>query len=162
MPNLSQAFGREVVRRPKQAEKEVQADIFQWVNIVLTGAWVVRQNTGSTIIPATVDEKTGQVRKERRVKYGQPGQYDLGGLIKVYTPHYPKPLGIALQIEVKAEGVKPGQTQHDTDQATWGAEFNDRGGIAFWANSLDMCIAKMRDAFIAHGFPWDKRWEISK
>jgi hypothetical protein len=63
---------------------------------------------------------------------------------------------------VKAERKYPGKTEHDSEQAAWIDNFNSRGGIAFWANSLDMAVSKMRQAFEEHGFPWSQSWEVQR
>lgn len=119
-------------------EKAIQRAIIDWLNTIpAIKCW--RQNTGA--VTAKYKGRT------RFVRYGQPGQSDIGGII---SPH-----GVMLQIEVKRPGNKP-----TDDQYEWLEMVRRAAGIAFWSDSLESCAAQLRVQFLSRGWPWSASWDV--
>jgi hypothetical protein len=91
-------------------------------------------------------KRTGATSKHV-ARFGQPGQSDLGGIIR--------PLGVMLQVEIKRPGHIPSEEQN-----TWIEFINTNGGIAFYTDSLRSCCDKLRAAFEQRQWPWSPRWEV--
>ena len=99
-------------------ENDIRNLILEWLNLQ-SGVTCWRQNTGFHVF-----EHKG---KKRAVRYGQPGQSDISGIML--------PSGRRIEIEVKRPGNKPTE-----DQKAWMAMIREHGGIAFWCDSLDRCM----------------------
>lgn len=124
-------------------EKNVQAACLDWLNTV-PGVKAWRQNTG--VFMASYTNKRTGIQKTRRVKFGEKGQGDIGGIA---------PFGIRIEIEVKRPGEQP-----SFDQTAWMGFIRDHGGIAFWCDSLRSCVEQMRYEFARREWYWNKNWEV--
>lgn len=122
----------------QETEREVQRAIMDWVNFVLPNFRVWRQNTGGQTL-----EYRG---RKRFVRFGVAGQSDLTGI---------GPGGIRVEIEVKGPHGKLTDKQID-----WLTTIQQAGGIAFSANSLSICIQRMREVFEARQWEWNQNWEL--
>lgn len=114
----------------KVLERDIQATILDYLNY-LPGVRCYRRNIGSR------PWQDGRGRK-RVVLFGVRGQSDIWG----YGPG-----GIHIEIEVKRPGEEPTTAQHD-----WINECRQAGCIAFWTDSLDDCIEKLRDEYRLRGW----------
>ena len=125
------------VTSPKPREKEVQAACLQWL-CTLPEVRVWRRNVGAMAGRSVAG-------KSWYVKFGEAGMSDLEGMMH----------GIHLEIEIKRSGKKP-----TLDQYRWLEEIRRFGGIAFWCDTIDMCVEETRAAFTARGWEWRKSWEV--
>lgn len=99
-----------------EPESKVLADCMQFLNLQ-PGVEVWRRNSGVVF------------KGKRCIRYGKKDSADIEGVL---APH-----GRHIECEVKATGEVP------TDkQAEWLALMTERGCIAFYADSLAMCIEK--------------------
>lgn len=108
----------------KPLEKEVLAQCIEWLNYQ-KGVKVWRQNTGNFKL-------SGENGKSRFFRAGTPGMADISGI---------GPKGRRIEIECKRPGKKP-----TDEQRIWLDLMTVHGGIAFWADSLEMAIEKFRKA----------------
>lgn len=109
--------------KPKILERDVLKQCIEWLNYQ-NGTTVWRANVSAMAIPA----QNGSGR--RFVRSGVKGQADITGVSLG---------GRRVEIEVKAAGKKP--MPH---QSEWLNDMYAKGAIAYWADSLDMCIAKWK------------------
>lgn len=121
-------------------EKDVQAVAMDWMNS-LPGVTVWRQNRGVLRAAATA------TTKRRFVKFGQPGQSDIGGIVAPY--------GVMLQVEIKRRGEEPSLVQLE-----WIGLINRCGGLAFWCDSLESCVTQLSAEFMKRGWDWSKSWNV--
>lgn len=128
---------------PVTTEKDVQAACLQWLNTV-PGIRAWRQNTGVFI--GSYKRKRDGITKTRRVKFGETSQGDIGGI---------GPVGVRIEIEVKRPGKYP-----DADQIAWMDFIRNHGGIAFWCDSLRMCVQHLRSEFEKRQWRWRVEWEV--
>lgn len=101
-------------------EKQIQDTIINWLLLNQIYAW--RNNTGM----ATYETKG----KKRAVRYGKTGSADILGIL---------PDGRFLAIEVKRPGNKPTELQQQFLD-----DIVDRGGVAFWADSIMTVIENLK------------------
>jgi hypothetical protein len=125
-------FGRVRGRgRREGPEAPVMKDCLQFLNLIPEcRAW--RQNVGGTAF-------YGVDGKRYWVQFGQPGMSDISGILH----------GLRLEIEVKAPGNEPSDLQQ-----AWLKFIRDRGGVAFWCDSLDACISQLKAIYIIHAWAW--------
>lgn len=123
---------------PTPLESEVQKLCFDWLNTLpMIRVW--RQNSGAFVKAAT------DTTKRRFIRAGQKGSCDLTGI---------GPVGIRVEIEMKRLGEVPSDDQND-----WMDRIRLYGGIAFYADSIEMCVSKLREEFRIRNWPWLKHWE---
>ena len=89
-------------------------------------------------------KRTG-IRKKRMVTFGIPGQSDVSGICR----------GFRLDVEIKRVGKFPTQ-----DQVAYLALMSSIGGIAFWCDSLHVCVERMRTEFDLRGWAWSQSWNV--
>lgn len=135
---LNKALYHRAGKRNLTLEADVQRGCLDWLNL-LPGVRCWRQNTGGM-------ERLNAEGKKRYVAFGQPGQADITGL---------GPFGCRIEIEVKKPNEKPSEEQY-----VWLHFIGRHGGIAFYADSLPMCVAKLREAYEERGWTWRRRWEV--
>lgn len=90
-------------------------ELLRWHPLV---AWVERMNRG------------GFYRGSQYINFGFDGMPDLTGQMKT---------GARLECEVKRPGKRP-----TAEQAAHLARVREHGGVAFWADSVDMVLAELR------------------
>jgi hypothetical protein len=119
-------------------ESEVLALCLDWLNTIpLISCW--RNN-----VVAVAKEAT-ETSKRRFIRAGQKGQADITGV---------GPAGIRIEIEVKRKGKVPSDDQKD-----WLGRMQRHGGLAFYADSIEMCVEKMREEWKKRNWPWQTHWE---
>ena len=117
-------------------EKAVLAACLTYLNTLpYVNAW--RQNSGAY--------KASYQGKQRFVRFGQPGQADITGMVN----------GIRLEVEVKATGKRPSETQLE-----WLCFIQANGGISFWCDSVDACSVQMKRVFEERGLNWKTEWSL--
>ena len=128
--------GQQAGRRLTEAE--IQKQILEWLN-TLPAVLAWRRNVGGMVLK----NLSG---KSRMIRFGVKGMSDVEGMVH----------GVHLEIEVKAPGKSP-----TLEQFLWLSNIRAKGGIAFWAQSLDEAIAALRGEFTERGWAWNRGWEIS-
>jgi hypothetical protein len=106
------------------AEAEVAAQCVQFAAV--NGVMLRRQNTGAA--------RAGG----RFVRFGEKGRCDYTGVVTASRGGVAA-RGVHLEVEFKASGRKPRKEQRDYIDA-----IRDQGGIAFYADSLDMFIQNLK------------------
>ena len=106
-------------------EKEVVTACLQFAFV--NGLALRRQNTGAA--------RAGK----RFVRFGQPGQCDYTGIATVHKAGRVT-RGVHLEVEFKAPGRKPTPAQ-----AAYIAAVRAQGGIAFYADSLEMFTRRLSE-----------------
>ena len=124
--------------RPYDPRKVTEADVLKAVKQLLEakGFRCFRRNTGAVRATYT-STRTGK-KSERFVRFSEPGMADLWG----WAPEQRLGgfLGKHFEIEIKAPKKRP-----SLEQQGW-LEFAYNGGcIAFWADSVEMAEAKLKE-----------------
>ena len=125
--------------RTESTETEIRNTCLAWLN-TLPGCRFFKRNTGAVTIPAT------ETTKARFVRFNETGMVDIWGVF---------PGGKHVEIEIKRPGKKPTEEQY-----RYLAEMLTCGCIVYWADSIEMCVEKTRELWIANGRPWQQSWEI--
>ena len=113
-------------RLPAIREQDVQADIFTLLSY--RGFRIFRRNTGAM----TIDADPEHGKRGRYIKFSETGAADLTGRHKT--------TGRTIEVECKRPGEKPSPEQY-----AWLDLAKVDGCIAFWADSVPMCDAKLRE-----------------
>ena len=107
---------------PTLTETEIKAQCLEWLNLQW-GVKVWKRNVGAM---------SGSHKGKRWfVKFAEPGMSDIEGVA----------CGRHVEIEIKRPGREP-----TVEQDAWLQEMHQLGAIAFWCDSLDVCIEKFEAA----------------
>lgn len=127
--------------RPAELEADIQKACLQWLNVV-PGIRAWRQNRGAKL---NIYRRKDGTEGRSFVKFGEPGASDITGLAH----------GIRLEVETKSTGKVP-----SFDQENYLRMIRDADGIAFWCDSLNECIVKLREEYQRRGWAWRSSWEV--
>jgi hypothetical protein len=119
------------MRSDKPSEAEVAAQCVQFAKA--NGIHLRRQNTGAA--------RAGG----RFVRFGEPGQCDYTGMAAA-TRGGARVSGVHVEVEFKAPGRRPGAAQ-----LAYIESVRAKGGIAFYADSLESFIQNLRREGIIDG-----------
>lgn len=112
-------FGRRRSRR--NPETDIVNSCLEFLNL-LPGVTCWRQNVGAMEVMNEEGEK-------RVVRFGAAGMADISGIWN----------GRRVEIEVKCPGKTP-----RPDQTEWLEMIRKSGGVAFWCDSIDSCMAQAK------------------
>ena len=134
-----------MLAKPKpDLEGTVLADCLKYLNKV-DGIWAWRRSVGAARIGG------------RWMRYGQPGQADIQGIISVPLIVSPETgmgeredtVGVHLEVEVKKRGEEP-----TPKQRAWLLAILHHGGVALWCTSDAELDYKLRKIFTDRGWSW--------
>jgi hypothetical protein len=113
-----------------QSEKQIQAEVLEAIG-GRTDCRLWRQNPGDLLSPDGM----------RHVKGAPTGIADLGGVLRIDTPHGPR--GISIQIEVKAE-----RGRQRPEQKVFQSVIERFGGVYLLVRSKDDAIRQVEAAVV--------------